>query len=214
MPETTRDPSTSADWRRLHAFGWPSGSVRALIALIVFATVWVLLVRTPDREVPEYLRDLVFIILGHYFAVRGRQEAVAEPGPSPLYLPRGSVRLVLVAGFGASAVVLYRQGKLGAVDRSPAAVTLVLVAGFLLGVLLRQLWVWLRGEGRQLPRLAEDARAFVSLAAAVFLAVVVWDDCLPGFPRWGLASIPIGLGKIGLPHVTAALVGFYFGSRS
>lgn len=212
MPEET--PATSEDWRRRQAFGWPAGSVRALMALVVFGTLWALLVLRPDLEVPGYLNDLLFIILGHYFAVRGRSEGAAEPGLSPLYLPRGAVRLLLVDGFVVSAGLLYRQGKLAEFDRSPAVATLLLVAGFLLGVVLRQVRVWLGGEGRPLPRLVEDLRAFVSLAAAVFLAVLVWDQFLAGPPRLGLSGVSLGLGKIGLPHVTAAVVGFYFGSRS
>jgi len=212
MPAET--PATPEDWRRLHAFGWPAGSVRALMALVVFGTLWALLVLRPDLEVPGYLNDLLFIILGHYFAVRGRQDGGAEPGPSPLYLPRGAVRFLLIGGFVASAVLLHRQGKLAEFDRSPAVATLLLVAGFVLGVVLRQVWVSLRGEGRPLPRIIEDLRAFVSLAAAVFLAVLVWDQFLAGPPRWGLSAVSLGLGKIGLPHVTSAVVGFYFGSRS
>lgn len=124
------------------------------------------------------------------------------------------MRFLLIGGFVASAVLLHRQGKLAEFDRSPAVATLLLVAGFVLGVVLRQVWVSLRGEGRPLPRIIEDLRAFVSLAAAVFLAVLVWDQFLAGPPRWGLSAVSLGLGKIGLPHVTSAVVGFYFGSRS
>jgi hypothetical protein len=218
MPETTASspptPAPSIDWRRLHAFGWPAGSVRALLALVVFGAIWAFLVRRPDQEVPEYLKDLLFIILGHYFAVRGRSGSDEEPGPSPLYLPRGSVRLILVAGFVGSAVLLYRQGQLLAIEKNPAVVTLLLVSGFLLGVVLRQVRAIVLGGERRLPRFIEDARALVSLAAAAFLVVVVWDRLRPGPPQWSLDEIKLGLGRIGLPHVAAAVVGFYFGSRS
>jgi hypothetical protein len=76
----------------------PGGSVRAVLALMIFGTIWGLLLRRPDREIPDYLRDLLFIILGHYFAVRGRADRTAEAGPPPLFLPTGTVRLVLIAG--------------------------------------------------------------------------------------------------------------------
>lgn len=214
MPVTTtpENPDTT-DWRKLHAFGWPAGSVRAVMALLVFGTIWALLVLKPDQEVPEYLKDLLFIILGHYFATRAGQRQ--EPGPSPLYLPRGSVRVLLVAGFVGSAVWLYREGRLAAIDRNPAVATLLLVAGFLLGVVLRHLVTSLGGQDRQLPRFVEDARAFVSLAATIFLAVVVWDHFFPASsPHWRLDEVNLGLGRIGLPHLAAAFVGFYFGSRS
>jgi hypothetical protein len=184
------------------------------MALIVFGCLWALLVLRPDQEVPEYLRDLAFIILGHYFAVRGRQEPAQEAGPPPLYLPRGSVRVVLVAGFLVTALLLNRQGRLLDVGHNPAVVTLFLVGGFILGVTVQQAWSRLAGKGRPLPRFAEDARAVTSLAATLFLVVLVLDQCAPDLIRLGLWNTDLGLGKIGLPHVAAAVVGFYFGSRS
>jgi hypothetical protein len=214
MSKLANPPVPLADWRTLHAFGWPAGSVRALMALIVFGCLWALLVLRPDQEVPEYLRDLAFIILGHYFAVRGRQEPSQEAGPPPLYLPRGTVRVVLVAGFLVTALFLHRQGRLLDVGHNPAVVTLFLVGGFILGVTVQQAWSRLAGKGRPLPRLAEDARAVVSLAATVLLVVLVVDQFAPELIRLGLWKTDLGLGKIGVPHVAAALVGFYFGSRS
>ena len=50
--------------------------------------------------------------------------------------------------------------------------------------------------------------------AAIFLVVLVWDQFAPDVIHLGLSKIDIGLGKIGLSHVAAAIVGFYFGSRS
>src|SRR4051812_49339484 len=88
----------NAAWRRLHARGLPAGSIRALLALAIFATTWGLLVLKPSQEVPVFLRDLLFIIMGHYFAARRRTETAQEVGPPPLFLPHGSVRLLLIAG--------------------------------------------------------------------------------------------------------------------
>jgi hypothetical protein len=78
----------------------------------------------------------------------------------------------------------------------------------------RQLWARLAGSQRPLPRFLEDARALVSLAATILLVVLIWDQFAPQQLQWGLDKISLGLGKIGLPHVAAAIVGFYFGSRS
>jgi hypothetical protein len=220
-PTPTIDPASQslakADWRRLHAFGWPAGSVRAIMALLVFGTLWGSLVLRPAMELPEYLKDLLFIILGHYFAVRGRADAVEEPGPPPLYLPRGTVRLLLILGFVITAVVLYRQGRLLTIEQNPGAVTLFLVSGFLLGVVLRQLAAWWTGQGRRPPRIVEDVRAAVSLLAAVALVLIVWDRIVPFLPRTpagALHELRLGVGRLGPPHVLAAIVGFYFGSRS
>src|SRR6202451_3592653 len=100
------DPKTAAssaeilrstiDWHHFHALGLPAGSTRALLAILVFGTAFGLLVLQPTRDVPEYLRDLLFIILGHYFASRKRAGPSEDAGPPPLYLPRGTIRLLLI----------------------------------------------------------------------------------------------------------------------
>ena len=174
-----------ADWRRLHALGLPSGSVRALLAVLVFAAVWGLLLFDPSREVPDYLGDLLFIIMGHYFAVRGRSSQEPDPGPPPLFLPSGSVRLVLVAGCAAVAVMLYLRGQLTRLDRNPGAVTLILVGGFLLGVGLNAVAVWWHERGP--PALAgrRGRPGCVSVAAAVALIALVWNRLFPVVPAPG-----------------------------
>ena len=154
------------DWRRQHALGLPAGSVRALLAILVFGTTWGLLVVRPNQEVPDYIRDLLFIIMGHYFAVRRRSGPAEQPGPPPLFLPRGSVRLLLVVGSFAVAVLLFRQGRLTALDDNPGVVTLLLIGGFLLGVALNTLATWWKERGHHTPRIVEDLRALISMAAA------------------------------------------------
>jgi hypothetical protein len=81
-PDRAR-PASPPDWRRLYAFGLPNGSVRALLALLVCGAIWGLLWLRPDQAVPDYLQNLMFIILGHYFASRGQSDAAggAEAGP-------------------------------------------------------------------------------------------------------------------------------------
>ena len=217
MPAEVSDPRPHVDWRRLHALGLPAGSVRALLAVLIFATTWGLLVLEPYHDVPEYLRDLLFIILGHYFAARRRLGAAEEPGPPPLYLPRGSVRLFLVAGTIGVAVLLYHRGQLTALDRNPAGVTLLLIGGFLVGVVLNSIAMWWRDRGHQTPRLVEDLRAMTAIGAAVILALLIWNQVLMIFPTDSIrALLPprVQLGRFGVEHILAAVVGFYFGSRS
>ena len=60
----------------------------------------------------------------------------------------------------------------------------------------------------------EDARALASLAATVLVVVLVVDQFAPELIHLGLWRTDLGLGNIGVPHVAAAVVGFYFGSRS
>jgi hypothetical protein len=206
-----------ADWRRIHAFGLPSGSVRALLALLVFGTAWLILALRPSQEVPDFLRDLLFIILGHYFAARRAAVPGDEAGPPPLFLPRGSVRLVLVLGTAAVLFLLLRRGQLTDPDRNPGLFTLLLVGGFLLGVGLNAAFARWRARGFRPPRLIEDLRAVISLAAAVLLVALVLTRVFHLVPRVSLDAVFPGwfrLSRYGPEHVLAAIVGFYFGSRS
>jgi hypothetical protein len=127
------------------------------------------------------------------------------------------VRSVLIIGSVAVAILLYLRGQLTSLDRYPGVVTLLLVGGFLLGVAMNAVTAWWLGAGRRPPRFVEDSRALVSLAAAILLIGLVWSRLyLPSlsdrvhtiFAEW------IRLGRFGPEHALAAIVGFYFGSRS
>src|SRR5262245_59920448 len=108
MPHDAPSSIIPVDWRTVHALGLPSGSIRALLAILIFGTIWAPLLTQPGAEIPAYLRDLLFIIMGHYFAARHLAPEDPEPGPPPLFLPRGSVRFLLIAGSIAVAVILFR----------------------------------------------------------------------------------------------------------
>jgi len=184
---------------------------------LIFVTTWGLLVVRPNQEVPDYLRDLLFIIMGHYFVARRKSVPTEEPGPPPLYLPRGSVRLFLVVGSIAVAVLLFRRGQLNALDDNPAVVTLLLVGGFLAGVALSTLSTWWKDRGHHTPRIVEDLRAMFAMAAAGVLVILVWNRIVVLCPTDtvdALLSRRVHLGHFGVEHILAAIVGFYFGSRS
>jgi len=200
MSETT----PTSDWRQLHALGLPSGSVRALIALAVVGTVCGLLLTAPERALPEHLESLLFVVLGHYFAARGQAKGDPAGGPPPLWLPRGSVRLLLVAGLLGVGVMVLRQG---AAQSLRGLFTLVLVFGFLLGLLLTRIATWWRKRRPRSSRWFEDLRAVIGLGAVGVLATQAFFSVLPGPEQ-------IGFGPIGVEQALAGVVGFYFGSRS
>jgi hypothetical protein len=215
---TTSPQPEAPNWRRLHAFGLPEGSVRAVLAVAIFATIWVLLVRKPEQEVPDYLRDLLFIIMGHYFASRRRSSTAPSSGPGPLFLPKGTIRLILFSGFVAVGVLLFRGGHFSNPLGNPGVVTLMLVAGFLLGVVVSKIGDWWREKGHQVPRWIEDSRALFALLATAVLIFLVWNrfnmvfvarDAVLLHQQWDLH-----LGPYGTEHILGAIVGFYFGSRS
>jgi hypothetical protein len=217
MPHDTPSSITPVDWRTVHAWGLPAGSIRALLAILVFGTVWALILVRPGAEIPDYLRDLFFVIMGHYFAARHRPSADPEPGPPPLFLPRGSVRFLLIAGSVAVAVLLSGRGQLTSLEENPGVVTLLLVGGFLLGVAMNAAMAWWRDRGHRTPRLVEDLRALVAVAAAGLLIFLVLNRTLLIVPSSEIDRLippEIHLGRLGLDHILAAIIGFYFGSRS
>ena len=121
------------------------------------------------------------------------------------------------AGCAAVAVLLFQRGQLTRPQQNPGVVTLLLVGGFLLGVVLNAVSQSLRERGHRPPRFAEDLRALISMAAALILVVLVLNRLLLFFPperidavlsRWVIVD------RYGPEHVLAAVVGFYFGSRS
>jgi hypothetical protein len=221
MTMKSRETLTPNDWRRMHALGLPAGSIRALLAVLVFATVWGMLLVRPSQEVPDYLSDLMFVIMGHYFATRKRSAAIEvsgdEPGPPPLYLPRGSIRLFLAAGSAAVAVILYQRGVLTRIDRNPGVTTLLLIGGFLFGVILNSAVGWWRERVQRGHKAIEDVQALAAVGAGLALVALVWNRLFPIvspgemdaiFQDWG------HLGRLGPEHLLAAVIGFYFGSRS
>ena len=217
-PSPTAATRSAPNWRKTHALGLPEGSIRAVLALAIFATIWILLARQPGEVVPDYLRDLLFIVMGHYFAARRSPTvmATAPKGPAPLFLPRGSIRLVIFAGFAAVGVLLYRQGHLLDPAHNPGVVTLMLVAGFLLGVTLARIGDWWKSRGHRVSRGVEDVKAVVAMLSAAALILMVWNRYDPLLiPRPAMfAKMPVRYGDYGLEHLFGAIVGFYFGSRS
>jgi hypothetical protein len=82
---------------------------------------------------------------------------------------------------------------------------------------LNTLSSWWQERGHRTPRIVEDVRALISMAAAMTLAVLVWNQVLFLLPTESvdaLFSPTARLGHFGIEHVLAAVVGFYFGSRS
>lgn len=206
------------DWSNRYAFGLPAGSIRALLTILILGTACGLVALRPDLPLPDYLRDLMFLILGHYFALRRGQDEPEQIGPAPLFLPRGSIRFIVIAGFTAVVVVLIRRGAQFHPEQSPAAFSLILVAGFLIGAMSRKIGVWVgRFRGRGAHRFFADLRALVALLAALVLVALAWNQVthwLPG-PRENLPErAHRNISEYGFQYYFGALVGFYFGARS
>lgn len=204
-------PAAASSWKQWHAFGLPGGSVRALLALALASTLCCALALNPEQQIPYYLQNVMFIVLGHYFAARKAEAPEAAGGPPPLWLPKGSIRVVLVLGFAAVGVLLFRQERLLEVGKNPGVLSLYLVLGFLLGVVVTRIV----HIGKPRPRrLLEDARAALSLVAVGVLVFMVAGE-QHWLPSGGSAAeLHARLAGWRVQYVSAALVSFYFGSRS
>jgi hypothetical protein len=184
----------------------PRGSVRSLIALALLGVLWSLMLL--DREIPLPLTYLVLLVLGYYFGSRSTQVRV-EGQRSPLFLPRGTIRAVIVAGFAAVAYRLASTDRLSVVKdgsfhfnvEDRRAVILFLVAALVLGVVVKKAAdVVLRGKTTPSSKLLSNIRAVVALMATAILAIV---SCLT-------QEEPLNLN---LALAATLIVGFYFGSR-
>jgi hypothetical protein len=199
-----------------HALALPAGSIRAILSLLVVGLVCTLMlvpIRGQYQPIPAYLLYLLFLTLGHYFAAHGQSiHRRGEGGPSPLYLPAGSIRFVIVIGL--MATVAWQCFKnydefedqlktsLAALAQQPN-LPLVLMGGFLIGVIVRTI------VGRDNPAYWwQDIEAWFALIAVMglFIALLIHLVINPSLEQ-----------RLELPNFEgflAGIVAFYFGARS
>jgi len=188
--------------------GLPVGSVRALLTLPIVAVVIVQVAR--NRELEPLWIETLMITLAHYFTSRRfinlpaevirRLEADGhvESEGNPLFLPRFSIRALIVLAFGGLAIYAYQQGRL--LELHTLSI-LGVVSAYLLGILVRSAkhW-WFRGGTPKTIAGWEDLKAALVLSVLLFTAgAYLWDrpDLVPSQLR----------------NATLGLVLFYFGSR-
>jgi hypothetical protein len=200
---------------RRHALGLPAGSIRALLALLVLAVLWLLALyaHTPEGKVPLdfiYLQYVMILILAHFFAAHGNTigRHVSERGP--LGLPSGSIRFLLLAGYlGLVVWLFYNKREFESAPEGNLLLPLVLVSGFIVGFLVTKL-VLAVSPGGQLPFWFQDVQAWFALIAVIGLAIItiVHLFILPNIQE------SLRFGTVTLETIVAAVVGFYFGARS
>ena len=203
-----------------HALGLPAGSIRALLALAVLGLLWLLALcpmpvqgaTAGEIKLPTVFMDLqilMVLILAHFFAAHGNSIRAGGAGRSPLGLPRGSVRFLLLAGYlGLAAFLYHTQPQFEYPSTSAIILLLVLMSGFFLGHLLTG--AVRTFSGGVLPFWFQDLEAWVALLAIICMAIILIVQLFIN------PSVTLGE-KIEMPIVEAilaALVGFYFGARS
>lgn len=200
---------TEEDNAPRYPLGLPAGSVRALLALLIVAVVVVEMLRGHNLDL--LWSETLMIVLAHYFATRRKlrippdilrqlqEENEFSTEPHPLYLPRYTVRLMIILAFLVTAVYLHKQGQLW----QPQVLSVLgMVGAYLLGVVGRWAFGWIVAGNEQslLATTIADFKAFavltvLGLTAAAYL--IDQPQLLPPF----------------LQQATLGLTLFYFGSR-
>lgn len=218
-PVSGASASLAGAQRLRHPLGLPAGSVRALLTFMVLGLIWALWLM-PERKavsVPLYLYYLMFLILGYYFAARGHAVDDAERRERhPLFLPRGSIRFLIVVGFAAaigwgsySNPNFLERLKVPAVADQPY-LPLILLGAFFAGAVVARLSRRLLAGPSGLPPWFQDLQAWLSLIAVLGLGaetiirLVINPTLEPGRE----------LHLLHWESVLAGVVAFYFGART
>lgn len=176
----------------------PRGSIRALITLALLGVLWTLVLQ--EHEVPIPLAYVTLIILGHYFGARAGAKTPEGEKP-PLYLPRGSIRLIIVLGFGLVGYLLWQDGRLKPSLEDRTSAMLFLMAALCTGYVVRHLVELLsRGKMTGPRRIFENLKAVVALSATALLALYC-------------SSLFRGIEGQNLVLYSIPLIVFYFSSR-
>ena len=207
--ETNEFEGSPKTWPPL---GMPTGSVRALLALIVVAVVITRLARGDDFHEEHDLLwvETLLIALAHYFTSRRfvelpssvrrqlEDEGVIDRERHPLFLPRNSIRILIVAAFAGLAYYLYANGRL---YEHQAASLLGMMGAFLLGAAVRTINVW---WNRRRTRPASGTWGDLKAVAVLVMLLVV---AVPEFLDHPM-NLPFAFHRVAL-----GMMLFYFGSR-
>jgi hypothetical protein len=203
-----------------HPLGLPAGSVRALLTFMVLGTVWTLLLMPAEKmiSVPLYLYYLTFLVIGSYFGSRSHAPPGRRETP-PLYLPRGSIRFLIIAGFlGVAGYGWYQDHefleKLRLDDmRKEPYLPFIIFGSFFLGVIVALVAHLTLSGPEGMPSWYQDVIAWISVIAVLALGGgVIYEVVI----RPTMSGDAFTMAKLGMPWETilSGIVAFYFGVRS
>ncbi len=195
--------------------GLPIGSVRALLTLIVMSVVFSRLAR--NMTVDSLWIQTLLIALAHYFTSRRlvslppdvmarlEQDGLIDRERHPLFLPKNSIRTLIVLAFAGLGAYLYREYQQRDSFKPEvfhqAASLIGVVSAFLLGALARTVSGWFNRR-----RATPPTGTWGDIKAMTVLIVLI------------LAAIPEFLDQpLGLPpvfhEIALGMMLFYYGSR-
>jgi hypothetical protein len=152
----------------------------------------------------------MILILAHFFAAHGNTIGRHVSHHSPLWLPAGTVRFLLLAGYvGLIVWLVYNRRDFEPVPEGHLVLPLVLLSGFFAGYVTTKLVLAASGTG-QLPFWFQDVQAWFALLAAIGLTIIVILHLFV-FPN---IEQSLRFSTTTLETIVAAIVGFYFGARS
>ena len=188
--------------------GLPTGSVRALLTLIVVAVVVTKMVF--HRTLDFIWIETLLIALAHYFTSRRfvtlspevlrrlEDDGAIDRERHPLYLPKNTIRFLIIAAFVGLGVHLYREGRL---FEEQTIALLSMVFAYLLGAIVGGISNWFsRRRSQPASGTWGDLKALVVLAAILLIAIVELLD-------QGPMLHPL------VERIALGLTLFYFGSR-
>jgi hypothetical protein len=189
--------------------GLPAGSIRAILAVQITAIFWILLLSPTQHEIPLNLYFLLAMVM-MFFVAHGKSIARrSEPEASPLWLPGGTIRFLILAG--TAAILIYIGLKMPErLDRlTPEAGQLpnwkyylsALAIGFVLGYgtrvfPFRHSWIF---------------QTFQAWSAIVAMAIMFLHMALEVIINRSMES-PID--PVSWQAAVTGIVAFYYGSRS
>ena len=188
--------------------GLPTGSVRALLTLIVVAVV---VTKMVFHHFPNSIWiETLLIALAHYFTSRRfvslspevmrrlEDDGAIDRERHPLYLPKNTIRFAIIAAFVGLGIHLYREGRL--LDEKTIAL-LSMVFAYLLGAIVGGISNWFsRRRSQPASGTWGDIKALIVLTAILLVAVVELLD-------QGAMLHPL------IERIALGLTLFYFGSR-
>ena len=178
----------------------PRGSIRALVTILSAVSCWVLIFM--EKDLPPYLSGLMLTIIGYYFGFRAKMKSAqsrifdaSAVKQEPLFMPAGVIRTILIMGFLVGAVFSYARGKLSDIAYLEFFIVLLgLIAGFVYAKIF--------ARARETPGylLVNHVKGFVVIASALLLTTFILSG--------------VYLNQVHLSILLAAIISFYFGSRS
>jgi hypothetical protein len=205
--------STTPYTAKRHALNLPAGSVRAIHVLCIVGLVCAIILIPGSHTIPPYLIYLLFLMVGHYFASHGVTIATRdEEAPSPLYLPGGTIRILILAALIGSVGWKLHSDQEGLVKQFESSLELlklqpylplVIMGGFFLGVMVRAVLGRLGTNA-----FIQDFEGWISLVAMIGIVLAGIIHLIVNTSLADTLYLPTWEGFVG------GVVAFYFGERS